>query len=905
MRIKSAHIKDYRIHRDTRIDFADGITLVSGPNESGKSTLAEALRAGLFVKAKGAGALQRLGGEDSSVELELETKAGTVRLSKKFGSGAKTGTKLTLPGRSAIEDSDDAEKELARILGGEGPVQGRPRGIRDAREALSRSWGHLFVAQGSAGIEPLKEGDSVCGRLRVLLSAAGGGVSLSAADAKAAESVRTRAEALVDARSRGYKGSSEVGKAAAAREAAAKLRDAREADVRARADQADLADRLADAVARLDGEIKSVEGQIAEKNAILAKIDDLDRRIESVEQSSGPDREKAEGLAADVARLAEAKKSLVSLERELKPLQDVLDDAKTRLESARDEKRRLQEDLADKRKAAEAARRDLERLEAQREDEAARRELARAAGDKDRAEALDGTVRDEVRTRDAIPAVTDADVAKVDRLDGAAERERSALEALGVRITPRSGGKDVRVDGRVLAPGEEATFTEDVELDVDGTVVRIVLGGRTGLGKQREKVQKAEKDLRDALASFGCADLPALRELRRRRADAESAVRDAETARDSFVGTRTLEQLRKDAATAEARAKTAADALAGLGVAAATPSEAATLPARLKEAKDAVADKVSAEADCRGRLAAAETEESTQAEEVRKVADEMSGKEGRARELRSSVRTILEPWKNDEAALASAADDARSRLEKAEGTLGGLRTERDGLSPDAVRESLDALDGTLEQDRSRRDENRQRLSETRGLLKAGGDKDPNTLLREAEAELERAEERLAAEKRRADALRLLDETFATERKSIETNLAAPFVEKARRYLAPVFGSNVRLSVNNLADGEPEIVLERDRNDAFDALSGGASEQVATALRLAMAETLAADFDGHLPVVLDDAFANADPVRIGTIHQMIRLARDRGLQVILLTCDPARYAALGANQTVCLDRGAVV
>ena len=121
----------------------------------------------------------------------------------------------------------------------------------------------------------------------------------------------------------------------------------------------------------------------------------------------------------------------------------------------------------------------------------------------------------------------------------------------------------------------------------------------------------------------------------------------------------------------------------------------------------------------------------------------------------------------------------------------------------------------------------------------------------------------------------------------------------------MFGSNVRLSVNNLADGEPEIVLERDRNDAFDALSGGTSEQVATALRLAMAETLAADFGGHLPVVLDDAFANADPVRIGTIHQMIRLARDRGLQVILLTCDPARYAALGANQTVRLDRGAVV
>jgi uncharacterized protein YhaN len=82
---------------------------------------------------------------------------------------------------------------------------------------------------------------------------------------------------------------------------------------------------------------------------------------------------------------------------------------------------------------------------------------------------------------------------------------------------------------------------------------------------------------------------------------------------------------------------------------------------------------------------------------------------------------------------------------------------------------------------------------------------------------------------------------------------------------------------------------------FEQLSGGTKEQVATAMRLAMAEVLGANHDGQLPVVLDDAFVNADPDRVLLLQRMLDLGAARGLQIIVVTCNPSDYATLGARQ----------
>jgi len=49
-------------------------------------------------------------------------------------------------------------------------------------------------------------------------------------------------------------------------------------------------------------------------------------------------------------------------------------------------------------------------------------------------------------------------------------------------------------------------------------------------------------------------------------------------------------------------------------------------------------------------------------------------------------------------------------------------------------------------------------------------------------------------------------------------------------------------------------------------------------------------------VFDDAFTNSDPDRVDLVKRMLGTAVERGLQVILLTCDPTAYGSF-ADQMV--------
>ena len=55
MRLTHCRIQNTRLHRDLQLAFAPGLTLIGGGNETGKSTLVEALHRALFLKASATG----------------------------------------------------------------------------------------------------------------------------------------------------------------------------------------------------------------------------------------------------------------------------------------------------------------------------------------------------------------------------------------------------------------------------------------------------------------------------------------------------------------------------------------------------------------------------------------------------------------------------------------------------------------------------------------------------------------------------------------------------------------------------------------------------------------------------------------------------------------------------------
>jgi energy-coupling factor transporter ATP-binding protein EcfA2 len=164
------------------------------------------------------------------------------------------------------------------------------------------------------------------------------------------------------------------------------------------------------------------------------------------------------------------------------------------------------------------------------------------------------------------------------------------------------------------------------------------------------------------------------------------------------------------------------------------------------------------------------------------------------------------------------------------------------------------------------------------------------VLLELEEAVRGAEARESAEQRSADAIRMLDDLFDEARKQADQTLANAIESHIDPYLQCVFGEAASARIARDERDGYSIALYRPQQGAedFKSLSGGTKEQLATAVRLATAEILAPAFDGCLPIVLDDAFTNTDPERVRKLASMLFLASDRGLQVIIGTCQPEDY-----------------
>jgi DNA repair exonuclease SbcCD ATPase subunit len=157
-----------------------------------------------------------------------------------------------------------------------------------------------------------------------------------------------------------------------------------------------------------------------------------------------------------------------------------------------------------------------------------------------------------------------------------------------------------------------------------------------------------------------------------------------------------------------------------------------------------------------------------------------------------------------------------------------------------------------------------------------------------------------AEYRDAAAARLLADLFREKKQAVEDRFIEPLKARVGDYLQRLFGPGAEVSIDLAGDMIRSVALTRSADGAvpfgFGSLSGGTREQVGASLRLALAEILAEDHDGSLPVVFDDAFVNADPERLLCLQRVLDLGAERGLQVIVLTCDPAAYDTLGVAIT---------
>ena len=223
--------------------------------------------------------------------------------------------------------------------------------------------------------------------------------------------------------------------------------------------------------------------------------------------------------------------------------------------------------------------------------------------------------------------------------------------------------------------------------------------------------------------------------------------------------------------------------------------------------------------------------------------------------------------------------------------LAALQAETDQGSPTGGGE--EALLAALRQLLAEKEELLLRRGQNLQLCRSLGATNPQADCEQCQAALDDFQEHNQALMGRALALRSLVERFGSARSALADRYGEPMARAIASYLELLgTGSKaVRLNFDG-SSGFNDLQLQQAQESyAFERLSGGMREQLAAALRLAMAEVLAPAYDGSLPLVFDDAFTNSDPERIQGLHQMLERACQSGVQVLLLSCTPNAYGEL--------------
>lgn len=872
MKLRRLVIRDFqKLRGETVIDaIGDGITIVAGDNEAGKSTVLRALQCALFERHKVAGevlkGIQPYGGAvEPQVELEFDLGGRACRLEKSFG---RTASAMLQVGTARFT-GEAADEELEKRLRFD-----QRKGRADPGPAYRGLHGLFWVEQGTA-FQALHVNEQARQSIEETLQAQVGAVLGGRRGVRLLEAARARRDLHFTA------GGKERG---TAKEMAEQLATSESALAQTRADLVAL-DDATDRLRRVEGRIRERErrGEAEQWREAVKQAQAEQSRLAALKRS----RDKAEAdqkLAAREAELAQrrwqersaAREALTRVQHEFADLAAAAAESETAYARA---------DLAQAEAAAREAAAEAAFTEAESRLRAARRRTELAAAATSLAEAEDRLVRAEAAAAALAKAEAEAallrlDEASIRRIDRARQKAHDAgialASAAAALVFRPAEGRTARRAGSPVPAGAPLTVTETTIFDLDGFgALEVRPGGGTEMETLRSERDKAARALAKALADCGMADIgafeaavPHWRNLGTQAANSRNRL--------EAIAPGGLDALRYEAARERARLEAlAVDAPADEPPAdpAAAADEAETLHSALREAQaeakatTATANKAKTEAVAAQRLKSTKADESNRLRQTLDAARAATSDEALATAL-AEARTAADEAKS----LFDAADEAYRRAD-----------------PDAANVAFEMANKALSRhnEELRKDED-ERLS-LRARLSEKGAQGLGEKTQQLAGEVERLGTTLAAVRREAAAARLLCETLEEAQRAAREAFTAPVRARMGPYLRLLFPDT------DIDIDEGSFAIRHFRrgghDEPFDALSLGTREQIAVLVRLAFAEHLAGS--GEPPVViLDDALVNADGERMRRMLLALATAARR-VQILVLTCRERDYAGLGA------------
>ena len=884
MRLLHATLRQVRLHQQLELQFDPRFTLLGGPNEAGKSTVVEALHKVLFLKASATGRAvdemrSRLHSGLPEVELGFEAAGARWELRKRF-SGASGTCQLSSDAGLALRGAA-AEEQLARLLGVDGPIEGR------RHSQLPLRWAHLWVRQGEAGTNLLaspSEAYDVEQLVQQLQQRGAAAAALeSPLDRLVSEQLQIRLDQQFTATGKLKAGSP----LAAARQ------------------------RCSSALLNLE----QAQALQAELEAAMEQLRQIGERLQLIEAQERPQLQRAlqleaqlrlrraqiEPLRQQLSNLEQAQAQLQAVQRQLGELGAQQQDWQLQRSSRQQQFRSLEANCQSSDQACQE-------LKNQQQQQVERLELAQQLLDlanleREAQQLLEHQQQFQrlqlqaEQCKQSLAQLAPIDAAAVKALRQAEQQWAQAearSQAMATAISLIESDQPVSLAGQPLSPGETVQLNGSAELAVGcGVRLRISPGGGEATAQAAAALQHSGAALRELQISIGVANSEAAEVIAQQRQALELELANLRQAASAIPWSRLEEQI----AALEPRRQRLLSRLAQHQLQRQSLAERGELPQGRAELEAWIEELRRQANELSQRQQQADAERTSWRQQLEQQSRANQELERNLEQLTGSLSTLaerqlaLQASHGDGQQLTDAVNSSRQALLIQEAELTALDKEILDKLPagGAIEQHLRLLDGEKDALLTSRGQNEQRC------LTLSSD-DPTALVQHRQAAWESAQADLEALELQTQALQMLQNLFHQSRQDFSQRYSEPLEQAIGPYLHYLQNGRHQASLDfDPKSGFGNFELQQGPHRfGFEQLSGGMREQLAAALRLAIAEVLQPAYDDCLPLIFDDAFTNSDQQRLQALQQMLRRGANHGMQLILLSCNPNDYQALAAE-----------
>jgi len=920
MRLISARLQQIRQHQRLELEFDPHFTLIGGPNEVGKSTVAEALHKGLFLKANATGkGVEELRSRSHSglpeIEIRFEAAGQPWQLRKRF-SGASGTCQLSNSAGLALSGSA-AEAQLAALLGVEGPVEGR----RIAQ--LPLRWAHLWVRQGEAGHDLLAGGPEAYDLPRLLqqLQHAEGSASQRQAAGRALESGLDRRvlERLEQRLGELFTGTGRI-------KAGSPLAIAQQRDTETQAALNQAQQRLADLEAameqlrqielrlqQIDGhERPDLERQLEQSRLQQQQWADLEARlllVQAQRQAPGQQRNQLIQAQAQAIDLEQQRQTLrLQQQQQQQRHQQLLQDAsvvQATLESALHQRHQLEQQQRDIQIQLDAIQVQLDLAALEREASQLRQHQQQFEQLQQQASAVKAALQQ-------LPPLGEAQVKQLREAEQQLAQAEARCQGMAASVHLTATDQRVELDGVPLLPGQSRQLERDGLLKVgSGVQVRISPGGGGAIERALQQKQQRLVQLKALHEQLGVSSSEVAEGLAQQRLALDAELTNLRQAAAKIPWA----QLGQQIGALQPRRQRLLQALERLraGGATSTASPASVL---LQSNLDAQREGLEAQQESLrlqgNQLASAQQQldqtlkqsqqhhdaQAIERQEIQAALDQLTAAlistESQAERLTSTYGTPT--------AIAVGVQALNDELANLDQQLNHLATQRQALeattaaqtTPEPLRQGLLAHLQQLEAEKEALLTNRGTQDQ---ICRSLGAQDPVAAVDHHQAAWELANAELVAIREGAAALQLLKALFDQAQQAMAERYGQPLSRAIHVYLDALnlqdeTAAQLRFDPQQ---GFTDLRLQQsEQSYAVGQLSGGMREQLGAALRLALADVLSPAYDNVLPLLFDDAFSNSDPLRLAGVKHMLAIGVQQGIQILLLSCNPDDYTDLAAT-----------